>query len=324
MTKKTSFSTFRHRRRNADTAKFEQKLDELIAGSDSPPDVSALSDLSRAAVDHLRSRWTAIDQGRREAIVRAMIAGAEEDVTKHYDRALQVALDDPQPAIRVQAVDGLAESEGLEVLDAVLQRMPTDESANVRTAMARLLSRFALKAEYGEIDTEQARRLRETLVQVSENDPNLDVRLTILESLGYFSDEERVPDLIRRAFESGHHEAQVSALRSMGRQADPRWTEQITRTMDSDESELRYEAARAAGLIGTHRVVPKLIDLTDDEDVEVQRMAIASLGEIGGDTAMQTLRNLAQSDSPAVAEAAEAALDAAALVDHPVGPPRVI
>lgn len=292
----------------------EQLLDDAAS-----PAVALLSDLTRDGAARLRERWQEIPLERRRGFVVAMTDDAEADIRRNYDRALLVALDDRDAEVRLAAVEGLAELETGDFLDTLLARVDQERDDRVRATQVAALGRYVLLSELGSLEAADADRLRDRLIQLAETDNTPDVRRRALESLGYLSDDG-VSAMIGAAYESAEHARMVSALHAMGRQGSDAWLAVIHRELSSDEPELRYEAVVAAGAIGSEASVLPVIDAIEDDDIEVRLAAIAALGSIGGRTAMNALRRLVDDQSPAVAEAAEDALQEASLTATPLRP----
>lgn len=322
-TKKTRFSTSRRR-----TAEQREAIDAVIdtlvdraPGDITDDDFEDLSDLSRAAADRLQERWHEIAYPLRLALVREMVNRFETDIEHHFDRALIVALYDEEVDVKLGAFEGLTDSTDERLLAYLIDDMPNEKSAPVRAAAARITGQFVLQAELHGLESSRSGELKERVLGMMEDDPDPDVRLFMLEAAGFFAGDPDVVDAIEDAWDSGSHDAQVSALRAMGHQCDPRWLDLVLQQMKSDEPELRFEAARAAGTVGNQSIVPQLIVLADDEDVEVQMAVIASLGAVGGEQAIAALRALEQSESPAIADAAGAAVEEALLATTVARPP---
>ena len=136
--------------------------------------------------------------------------------------------------------------------------------------------------------------LLETIYQSTEE---IDVRRRAIESIGY-SGDSRVSKIIEAAYYDENIKMRVSAIFAMGRNADMRWIPQVVAELDSNQAELRFEAARACG------------------ELEAKaEMAIWALGRIGGDVARAALEACLESDSEALALAAEDSLDELNLFD---------
>ncbi|HEX5164564.1 MAG TPA: HEAT repeat domain-containing protein [Thermomicrobiales bacterium] len=301
-------------------AAVERVLADWLASTETTTSVEGISDLSGAGAEYLAERWPEIPVEARRSLVRAMTADAEEQIEHNFNRALLIAIRDQDAQIRLEALEGLAELESQAFLETLLSVIDREPDARVRTAEAMALGRFALQCELETLEPELANRVRTTLLHLIESDESSDVRRRALEAAGYFAEDADVIREIEVAYESGNHALRVSALHAMGRQADTRWLEIVHEELTNDDPELRYEAVVATGSIGDERSVVELIDRLRDEDVEVQLAAIASLGEIGGRLAISALRRLTEDDSPAIVDAAEAALEEAQLTSDPLRP----
>jgi HEAT repeat protein len=324
--KKTRLSTSR-RLASAQRSAIDDLVDSLSGSTatDIPDNVlESLSDLGVAATDHLKRRWSDISLPVRLALVRAMVNRFESDIEHHYDRALVAALHDVEIDVKLGAFEGLTDTSEPLLLDYLLNTLPSEAMPSARAAGARIMGQFVLASELGRLEEGDCRRLHQTVLDMLESDPDPEVRLHMLESAGYFAGDKAVIDAITDAWSSSHHDEQVSALRAMGHQCDPRWLEVVLNQFRNDEPEIRFEAARAAGTVGNQLIVPQLVELTSDDDVEVQMAAIASLGQIGGESAIAALRSLEQSDSPAISDAAGAAVEEALLLQSVTRPPGSI
>lgn len=322
--KKTRFSTTRQR-----ATEEREAIDRVIAGlagrdpgSLSEEEIEQFSDLSRSACARLSSRWNEIDLPVRLALVREMVSRFETTTEYHFDRALIASLSDEEVDVKLLALEGLTDTTDPGLLEWLVSSLPSEPSAVVRAAAIQVAGQFILASELGSLKEELAVRIQQLVLSVMKNDPDAEVRLQGLESAAYLSGHPEVIAAIDDAWLSPSHDDQVSALRAMGRQGDPRWSGIIMNQFRSNEPELRFEAARAAATVGSQAMVPQLVELTNDEDAEVRMAAIESLGSIGGEVAVSVLRELEQSDSPDVADAAGAALEEALLSTTPTRAPR--
>jgi hypothetical protein len=305
-------------------AAFEAALLRLSDDADPGEDLEELSDLHRQTWSRLAIRWPEITLGRRRELVASMLADAESDVGRNYERAFLVALDDSDASIRESALEGLWESTSSLVLDRVLEHLAVEPVSSVRSAAIRLLGRFAILAELDNLPGEQRSRLTAALKNSAEHDTDPDVALEAVVASACLSEADWVVERVRQAWRSGEHLDQVRALQAMARQADRMWTGEIRDGLERSDPELRYEAAVAAGASGNQSLVGELANLIDEDDGEVRQAAIMALGELGGDEAVTILRRLTAGDDPDIVESAEEALDVAMLAELPAGPPRVI
>lgn len=293
----------------------EQLLDAVLAHPSGEHHIGALSDLERPAVAVFRDRWLDLPIESRLSLVRAMVDDALSNIEHQYNRALLVALNDPAPEVRIAVLDGLSEYNAPEFLTHLLEHIESDADARVRELMALELGRLA----YESAGDDQLDEIRDVLFRVFENDHALDVRRRALESLGYLEGDD-VQEAIEDGYADFSIEMRASALHAMGLQASQRWVDVCLEELRSDEPELRYEALFALGSIGDLRTVSDVIDAVEDEDAEVTIAAIHALGEIGGQMAISRLRQLTQVDNPAIAEAADEALQEAELMANPLRP----
>lgn len=299
----------------------DRALETLIA-SGADPVVAPLADLSRPAQVHLAHRWPTLPDDLRARIVATMVADAEMEVARNFDRVFSIAIDDMRSDVRAQAWEGLWENDSLDVLHLLLARLDAEMDSAVRAAMADTLGRFAALAEMGQLTENHAAAVRGALLGLARRDPDQMVRDRALEAAGYFAGDGEVIAEIERRYNDGSDAGRIQALRAMGRQADRRFRAEIMENLSDPEPEVRFAAVHAAGDSGDQAYVPALIDLLDDEDREVQLAVISALGAIGGTLAVRTLRRLLQDDEPAIAEAAQDALDEALISagELPSGP----
>ena len=93
---------------------FAQRLDSL--GEANVTDVAIFSDLDRAKRVVLHRAWPGLALETRGRLVTLMNELGEENIEYNFSRALKVALRDADPAIRTQAIGGLWEDDGEDIL----------------------------------------------------------------------------------------------------------------------------------------------------------------------------------------------------------------
>ena len=281
-------------------------------------ELKPLSGLGSEEREEFWSAWAATAPRRRNEIARAMVDLAEENVDLDFGGPLLWMLDDDEAAVRASAVEGLWENESPHLLHRLMKLLRVDPAAEVRTAVAVSLSRFAYLAELEELDEGDAQALRDALLNtILDQRQPLDVRRRALESAGYFGGSIDVQRQVERAYQSDEQLLQESALVAMGRSMLPSWLPTIARELGSPSPALRYEAARAAGEMAeeARSLVSKVAPLLNDQDTEVALAAIWALGQIGGDTAKRLLQQLRKSDDDARRQAALDALEELSLED---------
>jgi HEAT repeat protein len=301
-------------------------LDELLSilRDDSTPvpataiyRLSALPKEDRAA---LEDAWPGLTVERRRALLSRLVETSEANFEMDFSAVGELALDDPDEEVRCRAIACLWEVQTPSLMQRLIGILDNDPSTAAREEAASALGRFVLLGELGKMTRDLADRVEERLLQVcrSIHEP-LDVRRRALESLSYSSREE-VSGLIEDAYYHDAHSMRVSAVFSMGRSADERWTAYVLQELESDDPEMRYEAAQAAGELEIADAVPLLTDLLEVDDIELVTTAIWSLGEIGGPEARRALTETAQlSDDEDLLEAIDDALAMAALSEGMLG-----
>lgn len=267
-----------------------------------------LSDLLGEENDLLDDAWADMNVMTRRRVVKELADLAESDVYADFTAVFRRAMDDPDPEVRAQAIDGLWENESVSLMFDLLEVLHEDEVEAVRARAAAGLGRFVLAGELGHLSDRGLSRIVEALYETIEDRRfSTELRRRAVESIAYSSDE-RVRGVINRAIQAPQRKMKVSAIFAMGRSADKYWSETVREYLESEDVEMRYEAARAAGELEDAGAVDSLIQLVGDSDSEVRQAAIWSLGQIGGKRAKRVLERLINHENPLVAEAAEEAM----------------
>lgn len=288
---------------------------EVLARLFDEPDVSIaliyrLSDMSAEEMERFAARWPEQSDRRRRVIARHMADISEENFVVDFSPAFRFLLSDPSREVRLAALDGLWDTSNTDVVPPMIDLMRADAEEDVRASAAATLGHFVLMGEWGQIDRDVADRIVAALLgQFDHGDTAESVRRATLESLGNAA-HERIPTLIRNAYDRGDEDMQLSAVFAMGRSADRQWVPIINDEMLNSSTEMRIEAARAAGNIGASDCVDRLIELLDDEEVDVQLAAVTALGQIGSDRAYEALQRISgDAEAYRLAEAVEDAID---------------
>lgn len=268
-----------------------------------------LSDLGREEVLRFQATWSELPVSRRRWIARNLVELAEEHVELYYNPLFRWLLKDPDPVVRVQAIEGLWEDENVNLINPLVRMLREDPDENVRAAAASALGRFVLLGELGEIDGPLAMVAEKALLAaIHTPQESLEVRRRAVEAIAY-SSESGIRDVIRNAYYDEDERMRISAVFAMGRSADRYWRSIVLAELKSTLPEMRFEAARACGELELRDAVPMLGMLTEDEDIEVRQAAIWALGRIGGREARRILLKHLHSKEEAIRDAAEAALE---------------
>lgn len=270
-----------------------------------------LSDLEATQIQGFWEDWRRIAADRRLEIVQALAELAEDNVDLDFREVFFAFLDDADAEVRTAAVEGLWEDERSKTMLRLLQLLH-DPDGEVRATAAISLSRFAYRAELGELVPADVQAIRTALLSVA-TDPEqpLEVRRRAIEGLGYFAASTEAQAEIGRAYAHPEQLMRESAIVAMGRSMRPTWFPYIERELRSVSPALRYEAARAVGELGEsgQPLIGALLPLVDDDDSEVSLATIWALGQVGGTHARRVLQRLARSKDDARRQAADEALE---------------
>jgi hypothetical protein len=271
-------------------------------------DVAVLSDLNDDGLASFSILWKKAELKRRLSLISKMVSLSEDDFILDFTRIFRIALDDPEEVIRIKGLEGFELEDKYIYTGPVIKVLKSDESAEVRAVAARVLGKYALMAECGDMPEAIGQEITELLISTLENvrEP-LSVRRRALEAVAP-SQQELVEHYIEDYYYSDDPKVKASAIFAMGLNCTARWLRFLIDEMQSETAEFRYEAARAAGEVGDEEAVPQLIQLMEDKDPEVQGVAIASLGKIGGNESKRMLQRLSKSANVRIKDAAKAAL----------------
>ncbi len=297
---------------------FNQALRAVQAGGElSTEDIGALAHLDRDDLKRLKLVWDGLDPGERIGLLNRLHQWEAANSRLEFNGVYRLGLDDPNARVRRTAVRSIVEDRSSELLDRLARLATEDPATDVREAAADGLGPFALRAELGELhpsDVEQVERTLFSLVD-GEDDAST-IRGAALASLGYL-DTVRVAEEIRAGFDDPA--LRQSAVRAMGRSANPTWLDLLRNEATNESPAMRAEVARACGEMADERSVAFVADLVDDRVIDVRLAAIAALGQIGGDEARESLIYALEDKREVVRVAAEAALNAMEQDEDPLG-----
>lgn len=271
-------------------------------------DLRGLSDVPRERMAEFDALWQALSPTRRVELLREMVEQAETHVDLNFHAVLRALLEDEDPQVRRLAIEGLWEDEKTNLIAPLAAILRGDASPEVRAAAATSLGRYCWLGVNEEIAQRHADAaedaLREAWFRPGEVN---EVRRRALESLSH-TDTDGLNEMIRNAYYDEDALMRQSAVFSMGRTCDNRWSKLVMEETGSDDPAMRFEAAQAAGELSLKPAVQLLIRLIDDPDASVREAAVAALGKIGGATARRALELLVRSDDEALSQAADDAL----------------
>jgi HEAT repeat protein len=282
-----------------------------LGDDEQPVKAGRLAQLSHLTEDEHREfvgAWPRIGTQRRRQIVTWLVELAEDNVDLDFDAVLLACLSDADAVVRAEAVRGLWEHEGHDLIELLIGLLRADGDAGVRAEAALALGRYVLQWEMGSLRERYFRPVEEVLHQAVENvREELEVRARALEAVGACS-LPWVREAIQNAYDGDSRRFKISAIHAMGRSCDPSWLPIVFEELSSSDPQMRYEGAVACGEVAEEAAVPRLAPLLEDPDVEVREATIVALGEIGGPEAKSLLARYADNASPDVREAVQYAL----------------
>ncbi|MEW6232437.1 MAG: HEAT repeat domain-containing protein [Chloroflexota bacterium] len=288
-------------------------------GSPSAEQLEAFSGLGQEGLRRFQEAWQGLEPACRRRFIVNLAEAAQDDAQLDFDGIFRLCLSDPDPEVRVQAIEALWENRDRSLFRPLMDLLH-DASPEVRATAAASLSRYVDLLELGELPSPKGEALKAALMGLVKDDKEaVEVRRRALESIAGLEQED-VRELIALAYRAPERQLRVSAIYAMGRNLADSWQPMILAELHSAEPEFRYEAARAAGEMGLEGAVPRLIHLTKDPDRQVQLAAIWSLGQIGGEEAKGTLRACAEGADADRRDAAEEALAEIAFRENPLNP----
>ncbi len=281
-----------------------QELDHSLASIE----LDALSDLSKDDLGQFCAAWAALNPERQRGLVAALIEFAEDHVDASFSAIFRWLMDDSDPLVRTQAIEGLWEEEDVRLISPLIRCLEHDADPDVRAAAALSLGRFLLLSEYDQIDASAARRIQRSLLAAYDDvDQDSLVRRRALEALAN-SSHERLPDMILESYEENDDIMRIGAIFAMGRSADTQWSHYVLNELGNNDSAILFEATRASGELQIEEALPDLLRLLGDPDIEIRDAAVWALGQIGGREAKRALKACCASDDEDLREAAEEAL----------------
>ena len=268
------------------------------------------------------------EQSREEKIATLRRLIESEDAFLDNQSTFEAYLSDPDPEVRVLAIQGLWDYPDPALIDRLMDIAKSDPDQSVRNRAITGLGRYVYEgemADYGfdlgsletilredELPEESYRRVVAFLLDIAQ-DPSAtrDVRRVALESLG-FAAEPEITHLVEQAYHDPDADMKTSALFAMGRSGLARWAPFVLTELDSPDPRIQLEAVRAAGELFLDEAAPTLLHLVQSAaDQNLRREALWALAHTTSPEAWELLDAIAQdpTEDEETREVAEAALD---------------
>ncbi len=251
-----------------------------------------------------------------------------EDVFNNNQSTFQLFLSDPDPEVRILAIQGLWDHPAPNLIDPLIDMAQNDPDQQVRNRAITALGRYVYEGEmadydfdWGELEAiiredelpeEYYRRVVAFLLDIAcDLSAPLDARCFSLEALG-FSTQPDIVELVERIYHEPNVEMKVSALFAMGRSGLARWDRYVLAELDSPIPQVQLEAVRAAGELFLNEAAPALLALArSTTNRNLRHEAIWALGHMTPIEVWQFLDDITQdpTEDEETRQLAEAALD---------------
>lgn len=237
--------------------------------------------------------WGELDLARRRVLVTQMVEQSETDLHADFGLLLEPLLDDEDPEVRAQAIDGLWERRDEAFARRLTQVLGDDPDDAVRSRAAFALSAFMLQAEEEDDWTDVTEAGLLALMDVASDESLAsELRRQALAAAAH-SGRPALRSLINGFLVSDDPLLRAGGLRAAGHAMDRGFTQEILDHMDMPDPLLRQEAAAAAGDLALAEAVPSLANLAEfDLDHDVRLMAVHALGGVGSKSAVRALKRV--------------------------------
>lgn len=265
---------------------FNQIIEALLdISTPFPPKyLHKFSDLQAENIDLLMKAWPNIDSERRAALLEDLENLHDSDTLISFEDLAFKLLKDSDSRIRLSALHLLEDCEDKRLIPILMDMMKNDLEETIKVEATDALGAFVYLGELEEIPAKLHHQVENALLGVYAASGSIEIRRSVLESLGYSSRDE-VPPLIQAAYESGDSHLRSSSLTAMGRSADLQWVDKVIENLASSDLEIQHEAILAAAELELPKARPILINLLnnpEDQDVQIRRAAVYALAHIGG------------------------------------------
>src|SRR4051812_48566760 len=204
---------------------FQSLLDVFPDPEEQPSaaQLASLSHLDREDVALLAEAWEDIDTERKRLVLVQLAEMAEDNVDLNFDAAFKLALQDESGAVRAEAIRGLIEYEGRDLISTLATMLREDADVDVRSESAIALGRYALEAELGHLYDSDREEISDILMESAEdNDEDIGVRAKAIEALGAISGDE-IDNLIESIYAEDSMVLKIGAVDAMGRSCNDNW-----------------------------------------------------------------------------------------------------
>jgi HEAT repeat protein len=285
-------------------------ISRILTNNESPSnaELAYFSELDDEELELFHKAWNESTEARRREIISHLVQLCQTNFRLDFNTVFTFCLQDKDPEIRVQAINGLAEDENQHHIAPLVKLMKTDSSTEVRAVATIALGRFAMLAELGELSERNAHQVYATLLGIADSEAeSIELKSLALEAISPLN-LPGINELIENAYKSNDNKLKTSAIRAMGRNCNPGWLDILEDEIGNNDAGIRYEVARACGEIAVDEAIPCLLTLMNDENFWVQEAVVHALKSIGSEKARQELVNLTKNPQPKIRRAAREAI----------------
>jgi HEAT repeat protein len=237
----------------------------------------------RTALATIQSLYdTVTEREIRRSLIHA--AGNNEDRDAALAFLLKVARSDQDREARRTAIRQLGEFDREPVVDELMKLYAGDSDVEVKRTVLHALSEM------------KNQRAQSRLLEVARTDTNAEMRRTAIRVLGERG-EAAIDDLLRLYDAEQSVEVRRTILQSLGEIKSPRVEDKLFQVASADENlELRRQAIRALGERAGQRSLKFLSDMAEktDGNAEVQVQAVRAISERPKDESVPILIRIAR------------------------------
>ncbi len=246
----------------------------------------------------------AADEHRSVRCAAAVSLGAYPE-SREAMEALVELLADPEPWVRVRAVQSLGRMVFPDAVDHVVQYLEGEEDEKVRATMVKVIGSKAregyLSILVRYLDDDDARvrantleglsyyppELVKDLVEETASDANNRVRANAARLMASF-DERRARELFEQMLSSGDHFERASAVYVLGEMRRREYLDRLVSLLGDPSFVVRRNVMDALCKFGS-AVEKQMIGILDDPDSVKRADACRVLGRVGGKKALRAL-----------------------------------
>lgn len=283
--------------RTQDEISFQSVIEALLDVDQTFPPryLYRLSDLPVEEVKSIEEIWPKIPDWRRRGLIEDTESMFEHDYLLSYESLYRIGIHDEDPLIRFISLRSLSEYEVKDLIPHFIELMKADPDAEVREISTVLLGKYIYMGEIEELSQYWMDKIIEQMMFVYHNEDEPAIRRKALEALGY-SSNDRLPQMIHKAYQTGDTEWKASAINAMGKSYNKQFTKIILKELTSNSDLIRIEAIRAAGELEISDAVNELIENLEDSNSDIRMRAVWSLSQIGGSGARSSIEALLEED----------------------------